>query len=246
MRYSEWEWYRVSLVRWMRLFRASGCLRIRVNWSSSGQMAIRWDTTMAMRKIRRVLMQSGNPPDTEKLRLDKEVREIERQIAVAGASTWLELRSKWAVRIDDLQGHLLREKPNILHFSSHGAESGSIILEDELGLPYSVPNSALARLMKLIEPRPECVVLNCCYSEDQASTIALSVKYVVGTKSSIGDQGAIEFSSAFYRAVAYGESYRNAFDLAVNQLELKDDMDSSIFSIHIGGMLMPVSSVGFP
>jgi formylglycine-generating enzyme required for sulfatase activity len=44
-----------------------------------------------------------------------------------------DFKQQWAVRVLDLQGYLLRYKPDIVHFSGRGSESSEIILEDNVG-----------------------------------------------------------------------------------------------------------------
>ena len=65
-----------------------------------------------------------------------------------------------------------------------------------------------------------CVVLNACYSEAQAQAIAEAIDCVVGMTSAVGDDAAIEFATAFYRALGYGEIYRRRSTSEPNQIEL--------------------------
>ena len=41
------------------------------------------------------------------------------------------MEQEWAVRVSDLQSHLLRHRPNIVHFSGFGSHAGRITLESE-------------------------------------------------------------------------------------------------------------------
>jgi hypothetical protein len=80
-----------------------------------------------------VLFLGANPSDTTRLRLDEEVREIDSVLRQSEFRDMFDLQQHWAVRISDLQGLLLRHKPDIVHFSGHGSMSNEIILEDSSG-----------------------------------------------------------------------------------------------------------------
>ncbi len=56
------------------------------------------------------------------------------------------------------------------------------------------------------------VVLNACFSELQAKQIVKHVDFVVGMNDSVDDDVAAIFAAAFYRALGFGKSVRNAFD----------------------------------
>jgi hypothetical protein len=139
---------------------------------------------------------------------------------------------------------LLRHQPHIVHFSGHGSgsgatsssttgrnvtlvdssgntsqiNSGAIILEDNNGNSHPVSTKALSNLFALLKDNIRCVVLNACYSEDQAQAIAEHIDVVVGMSTAIGDEAAIVFATAFYQALGYGRSIKTAFDLGVTQL----------------------------
>ena len=63
-------------------------------------------------------------------------------------------------------------------------------------------------------------MLNACYSEAQAQAIAKHIDCVVGMTTAVGDDAAIDFATAFYRALGYGRDVQTAFDLGTNQIAL--------------------------
>ncbi|WP_333099339.1 MULTISPECIES: CHAT domain-containing protein [unclassified Microcoleus] len=111
-------------------------------------------------------------------------------------------------------------KPQIIHFSGHGAGDEGLALEDETGKVQYVDAEALAELFKLFANRVECVVLNACYSEVQAEAIVQHVPYVIGMSRAIGDKAAIEFAVGFYDALGSGESVEFAYQLGCNSIRL--------------------------
>jgi len=168
----------------------------------------------------RILFLAANPTDTTKLRLDEEVRAIDQSLRQAAFRDRFDLVQQWAVRVSDLQSHLLRYKPDIVHFSGHGGNQSEIIFEDASGKSQPVASSAMNKLFAVLMDNVRCVVLNACYSAKQAKSIARSIDCVIGMSAQIGDAAAIQFSAAFYQALGYGRDVKTAFDLGCLQINL--------------------------
>lgn len=143
------------------------------------------------------------------------------------------MEQEWAVRAMDLQGHLLRHRPHIVHFSGHGTKCGEIILEDNTGNRCPVSPAALKTTFATLKDNIRCVLLNSCYSEAQAKGISESKDCVIGMSRSIGDDSAIAFAASFYQALAYGRSVKEAFDLGCSQVHLESG-DPSIPRLLLG------------
>lgn len=185
----------------------------------------------------KILFLSANPRATTRLRLDEEVREIqewlsraqyERAVSGSNAQDYLELATEWAVRVTDLQFLLQKHRPHILHFSGHGARSSEIILEDQTGSAILVPAEALSRLLSILKDNLRCVVLNACYTQNQASGIAQAIDCVVGMSRTVQDQTAIQFAAAFYQALAFGRTLKEAFALGQIQAQLIGQQDHDV------------------
>lgn len=170
----------------------------------------------------KILFLAANPEDTEQLRIDKEIRQIKQALLRTEFRDKFDLEQEWAVQVSDLQGHLLRHKPDIVHFSGHGSEASEIILEDDAGNSQEVPARALSKLFEIFKEDIRCVVLNACYSEKQAQAIAQHIDCVVGMSQAIGDEAAISFAVAFYQALGYGKDVKTAFDLGNLQMHLEN------------------------
>jgi len=167
-----------------------------------------------------ILILAANPLDTDPLRLEEEVREIELGLQFSKQREYFQLQQKWAVRPTDLRRALLTLKPNIVHFSGHGKGDTGLVLENAEGHSHLVATGALSNFFKLFSEQINCVLLNACYSITQAEAIAEHIDYVIGIHSAISDKASIEFAVAFYDALGAGESIEFAFDLACNALEL--------------------------
>jgi hypothetical protein len=159
-----------------------------------------------------ILVLASSPTNEARLRLDKEMREIDEGLRRSQHRDKFTLQAKFAVRPDDLRRTLLDFNPQIVHFCGHGSGENGLILEDDAGLAQLVPTQALANLFKRFATRGlECVVLNACYSEVQANAIADHIDYVVGMNSTIGDDAAIKFAIGFYDELGAGYSYEDAY-----------------------------------
>jgi len=170
------------------------------------------------KQVHKILFITSNPDDTSWLRLDREIRSVEEGLSRAKARDSYKLVKKLAARTSDFRRALLEEEPFILHYSGHGSYEG-IVLEDETGMAKTVSNTALSNLLNLFKDKIKCVVLNSCYSEDQANEIVKHIPYVIGMSDSVGDDSAIMFSSGFYEALGAGRDIEFAFKYAINAIE---------------------------
>jgi tetratricopeptide (TPR) repeat protein len=170
--------------------------------------------------LKSILLLAANPKGTVSLRLQEEEREIKERLRLAGYGK-VPINSTGATRTRDIQQAMLDFKPQIVHFTGHGAGKDGLAFEDGAGQPKLVDSDALANLFKLFSTRVECVVLNACYSQVQAEAIAQHVDYVIGMSQAIGDRAAIEFAVGFYTALGVGESIEFAYELGCNAIQLE-------------------------
>jgi len=187
----------------------------------------------------KILILSANPTSTDRLRLDKEIREIEAALERSSSRAQFEVISKLAVRVDDLRRALLDHKPQIVHFSGHGAETGEIVLESESGKVKMVSASSLARLFNFFKDTVQCVFLNACYSEIQADAIHQNINYVIGMNQAIGDRAAIEFAKGFYDALGAERSIDEAFEIGLISIDLESIPESSTPVLRRRGLVSP-------
>jgi hypothetical protein len=171
---------------------------------------------MASHRPQSILILAANPLDTQPLRLDQEVREI--QNSLRGSRRKFKITQQWATRAIDVRRALLDHKPTFVHFCGHGGGRNGIVLEDNSGQSKHANGDALAALFALF-PNIQCVVLNACYSAIQAEAISQQIDHVVGINSAISDVAALEFSSAFYDALGSGESVDFAFKMGQNAIQ---------------------------
>ncbi len=161
----------------------------------------------------RILFMGANPSDQTQLQVMREVRDIEEGLQMAQLRERFDFEDKLAVRAKDIIGHLLQVRPHIVHFSGHGSGETGLAFETDQGRTQLVPTVPLAEMFRHFQT-VQCVLLNACYSEEQARAIVAHVPFVIGMDNAIPDKAAVAFSVAFYKALAAGEHYVKAFELA--------------------------------
>ncbi|MCA9000828.1 MAG: CHAT domain-containing protein, partial [Planctomycetes bacterium] len=149
------------------------------------------------------------------MRLKEEIREIELGLRGSGGHEEYEVVSVLSARQEDVRRAMLSHSPRIVHFCGHGSPEG-IEFEDRSGEACLVATDVLSNFFSLFADTVQCVVLNSCYSSDQAGAIAKHVGHVVGMVGSVDDSKAIQFSVAFYDAIGSGKDFRFAFELGLN------------------------------
>lgn len=167
--------------------------------------------------IKKILILAANPSDTDRLRLDKEVREIKEGLRRAKHREQFDISSEWAINFEDLRRALLDHKPQIVHFIGHGDEDG-LMLEGELELAVPISSEVLSGLFELCSKHIECVILNACYSALQAVAINKYINYVIGMPGKINDNAAIKFSMGFYDALGADKNVEEAFKFGCNAI----------------------------
>ena len=165
--------------------------------------------------MKTILVLSANPEGTDVLDLDQEVLDIRRALERSKLQTEFKLEHRTAVQWKDIRRAIEDLKPEIVHFSGHGTGKKGILVLDEDGQIRAVSADALTRMFRLF-PCVECVVMNACYSEEQAIEIHRHVPCVVGMSLSIGDRAAIDFAEAFYDGLSSGRGYREAYEMGLS------------------------------
>lgn len=168
----------------------------------------------------RILFLSANPWTTSRILVDEESREIFERIQEGPYREQFELHKHTATRTSDLQRLLMTYQPHIVHFSGHGTAKQKIILGGMPGRGKTVENQGLVDLFALYNTHLRLVLLNACFTKTQARSIAEVIDYSVGTGKGIGDKGGVAFAGAFYRALGFGKSIREAFGSAKAELAL--------------------------
>lgn len=105
----------------------------------------------------RILFLAANPIDQAHLRIRQEFDELRRVLDTAEHGKRFVLIQEFAVAASQLQELLFRHKPQIVHFSGHGTESGMLFFEGIEGVSHPVAPRALYDL--LLNSARQCAVL---------------------------------------------------------------------------------------
>lgn len=169
--------------------------------------------------MKTILILAANP--RRDLNLDREIRDLKGVIVRSGNSQQFDVEDALAVRVGDLQELLFRYKPQIVHFCGHGSGDQGLVFEANDGGEQWVRTDALSNLFNLFSNNVSCVLLNACYSEEQANAIVEHIDYVIGMNQEIRDDAAIAFSKGFYQALGFGCSVEDAFKFGHNAIQLE-------------------------
>jgi formylglycine-generating enzyme required for sulfatase activity len=176
----------------------------------------------------KILFFSANAIRGKPLAIDQEYRAIEQSLRMSPHGRAFVLIPKLAAQDGDLQRALMDHEPDIVHFACHGSAEAELLLFSEEGGVAAVPAEALTSMFRVLRGRLALVVLNACWSREQASAIRESAGLCVGMREPIGDAEAIKFAAGFYGALGYGRSVRDAFELGVVAVKAKTLEQGSI------------------
>ena len=168
----------------------------------------------------KILFLAANPKGTDQLQLDEEAKKIEEGLERSKLRDQFTLVTRWAVDSETLRRAMLKEQPDIVHFSGHGAGQAGLVLVGHDGSPKPATAEALSGLFEIFHG-VKCVLLNACYAEVQAKAIVKHIDYVVGMKKAMRDDAAIAFATGFYDGLGYGLEIEDAFKLGCNAIQFE-------------------------
>lgn len=168
-----------------------------------------------------VLFLASNPTDTDSLRLDEEVREIQQRIRLSEYRDSISFQSRWAVRSSDILQAIDETNPTIIHFSGHGTDESELVLMNTDGSAKIVSKEAITAAISTASDSVRLVMFNTCFSEGQAANIVNSIDAAIGMADSVRDDAAVIFASQFYSSLGFGHSVQKAFNQAKAALMLE-------------------------
>ncbi len=170
--------------------------------------------------MKKILILAANP--RKDLDLRREIHILKSVIERSQAQDEFDINIGSGVSSTQIQRLFLEHQPQIVHFCGHGAGEQGLVFEDYESEKL-VSNEALSDLFQHFSNQVECVLLNSCYSDIQATEISHHINYVVGVKQAIRDDAAIVFARGFYQALGYKQSIESAYNLGCNAIKLQID-----------------------
>jgi len=194
----------------------------------------------------RILFLSANPWTTSRILVDKEAREIFEKLEEGTHRDRFELIKHTAIRPGDLQRLLMKHEPHIVHFSGHGSKAKKLILEGAPGRGKQIDPQGLVDVFSLYSAHIRLVVLNACFTRQQAAALTNVIDYSVGISWAIGDRAGVIFAGAFYRALGFGKSVPTAFASAKAELKLTRTPRARGIELFIRNGLIPSRTLRRP
>lgn len=191
----------------------------------------------------KILFLASDPSDSNRLRLGQELRDIRDNLQRSRERDRFLIESRESVRPSDITQSIFDVDPQIVHFSGHGRSTGELCFESIIGTTKPVQPDALANLFELVSDRVHCVVLNACYSEQQAKAISAHIPFVLGMKRDIGDRAALTFAVGFYKALGDGKSFEEAYQFARVEIRLEGITEHLIPVLYINKKIVDVQKI---
>lgn len=152
-------------------------------------------------------------------RADIEFKKISEKLLESKYRDHFHFERIQAVRFGDIRTALLRHTPHVLHISSQGEADGSLTFESDEAGRHVIAKQQLLRLLRALRDRLQLVFFNSWYSHVLARDIPQIVDLAIGMNTTVPDELAVEFSVAFYEALAFGRTVENAVDVALANLD---------------------------
>ncbi len=173
---------------------------------------------------KKILMLLANPESPKTSRKREETRKIRDALKRAKNGNLFEILERSDISADDLSQELSTIEPYIIDI--FGCDDGikGLVLEENSEkntLTDLRKIELIAELFQLHSKGIECIILNRCYSAEQAREIVQHIEFVIGISQSLEDAKATEFLSEFYYHLGSEHPIRNAYKLSCNRLEGK-------------------------
>jgi tetratricopeptide (TPR) repeat protein len=169
---------------------------------------------------RPLVTESGEPISL--LDVETERRRISEGLQKSGIAALVHFLPEATTR--EVQ-HELSKPWDVVHFTGHGTDEGSLVLEDGFGVAHLLSAADTAKMFT--ERDVPIVFLSACFSEAVGSKlIAAGVHSVIAIDATtpIADYAAILFAEHFYRAFAQQRTIRKAFEEAQNVVAIDPEV----------------------
>lgn len=173
----------------------------------------------------RILLLFANPLAKERLNLGEEYDAIDLELRLVNGREDIrdrpldiKLDSRDDVDIHKIREYLGRqEPPDIIHFSGHG-EGDSLVGSLGDGTPTEISTVDFATVLEHLAKTTMVMILNACFSDEQAQIFLEYIPIIIGTTGRIEDHHAREFTTAFYSAFFVGTPLEGCIELAQTAL----------------------------
>lgn len=181
-----------------------------------------------------ILFLAANPTNEGVIQSDREYRLISERMR--RNEHYDLLKPELAVTIENLL-IAMNQKPQVVHFSGHGQQEG-ILISNAQNESQLMSTRALKRLFKQHKEDIQLILLNSCYSEEQAKAISELELCVIGMSDEVDDSASIDFASGIYIGLSEGKSIEACYDDAMIMLETNHPSAVELPKVWKNGELM--------
>lgn len=171
----------------------------------------------------KVLFVGSNPKEHGPLAFERDITALQRRVASA-AGLDVEFVFLPACPLEDLPQELATHRPDVVHFSSHGEESGHLVLADATGRPCPLTGSMIGALVDPERP-PKIVYLSACDSEQIAQDLMALGLAAIGVTAPITNGAARASAVCFYDRLLRGYSVAQAHQASEAVLKSLNTID---------------------
>ena len=173
-----------------------------------------------MRQKIRILVLSTSHGARASALIEDEAKKIFERLQEGPCRDRFEFYNHPALRPSDLQKLLLMYEPHIIHFSGRGSQLRRVLSDGIQARGGGINHPALVEVFALYNSHVRLVLLNSGFSRAQARSLSEVINYSIGAGKGVGEKTGLIFSRAFYRALGFGKSVREAFASAKAELAL--------------------------
>lgn len=182
----------------------------------------------------KIMVLSADPSDTANLIRESEHRAISDRLASTSQGEHFVLQGYGNDTVDRFTHRLIREQPQIVHFSANtdnieieveknltGNSIPGVYLQENRKLPPSLISAIVlanifSRSVFAASRGLQLVVFNGCHNESQVEAVAKVVPYVITVRNTVGDKERRDFAAHFYQALAHSGDIKKAFSDAIS------------------------------
>ena len=190
------------------------------------------ESSEVKRTAKKILMLSANPKNTKFSIRKKEITTVENAL---GRATLARMNKHSAIfespldglniKASDLSQQLSTIQPSIICISGNENGIESLMLGDKFNESKTGNLERLkliADFYNLYSKTIDCIILNGCYSEEQAREIAQHIEFVIGVNRNLKHTKVIEFLNEFFYHLNLEDSIQIAYRISRNCLERLD------------------------
>lgn len=158
----------------------------------------------------KVLILYSNPSDTERIRLDKEHRAVDRVLETLKLPADTIIR-RHGTTFEDFVGALAEEQYSVVQFSSHGSADGIYLEAGRHDGGELITATRIATLLTKAQPDLRLAIFMSCFSATALQDLVVAAPYILTVFGPADDEASIEFVRVFYKRYLKDERIERAF-----------------------------------